>query len=264
MLLDKNPVCRLGPPSFGWATEFGAKQYWKRLMEGRPESSSGTTDFLDKFIEAKNKKPDLITDDTVIMYLMANLVAGSDTTASTMCAAIYHVLNNPSVHQKLCAELRDANLSVPVQWKELRGLRYLNAVMREAMRVNPGVGLLCERIVGASGLTLPDNGGFVPEGTIAGMNPWVINRDPVTFGKDVDSFVPERWLPAAGEAEGDFASRISKMKGADFTFGAGKRMCLGKSLSRLESYKFIATLFIVFYVSLSTFSQFFQKCISCN
>lgn len=243
MWLDKNPVCRVGPPSFGWTVQFSLEQMQKRAREGKPAHYE-YLDFLDHYIAAKEKNPEVVNDNVVMMYLIANITAGSDTTASTICAAVYYVLKHPDVHDRLRKELRGANLdsTKPAQWKEIRGLPYLDAVMRESMRLHPGVGLLIERIVPKEGLALPD-GRFVPEGTIVGMNPWVINRDTAVFGPEPDSFIPERWLAGKGESDEAFQTRVSKMKSTDFTFGAGPRVCLGQHISQLESWKFVATLF---------------------
>lgn len=246
--LDKNPVHRVGPPSFGWAVQFSMETYQERVREGK-HAQYEYLDFLDRYIEAKDKNPDIVTDNIILLYLIANIAAGSDTTASTMCAAVYYVLKHRAVHDRLREELRGSNLTMPAQWKEVRDLPYLDAVMRESMRVHPGVGLLLERIVPKEGLTLPD-GRFVPAGTIVGMNPWVINRDSAVYGAEPDAFIPERWLPAKGESNDAFKVRFSKMKSTNLTFGAGPRVCLGQHISQLESYKFVATLFSKFDVSL--------------
>jgi cytochrome P450 len=245
MIFDKNPVMRIGPPTFVWANIFSFEQLQKRYQEGNPGNKQ---DFLAKFLEIKEKNPELVSDNTVILWLLSNVLAGSDSTAYTMCAAIYYVLKNPDIHKKLCDELRSANLSLPARWKDIQGLKYLEAVMRETMRVHPGVGLILERVVPKGGLSLPD-GRFVPEGVTVGMNPWVINKDEGVFGANTDDFIPERWLQSPGESDEVYQARFSKMKGTDFTFGAGSRACLGRYLSQLESFKLIATLFSTFDVS---------------
>ncbi|KNG84908.1 benzoate 4-monooxygenase cytochrome P450 [Aspergillus nomiae NRRL 13137] len=249
LLLDKNPIVRLGPPTFVWANIFSLEQLQKRLSGGT--SPSNHTDFLDKFLETKKKYPDLVNDNTVVGYLLSNTLAGSDTTGSTMCSAVYHILKHPRVYRKLCDELYAAKLPLPARWKDLQGLTYLDAVMRESMRVNPGVGLMLERIVPEGGFTLPD-GRFIPEGTIVGMNPWVINKNEAVFGANTEDFIPERWLPSSGESEEAYQARFSKMKSTDFSFGAGPRMCMGRYLSQLESYKLIATLFSTFEMELAS------------
>lgn len=245
--LDKNPVLRVGPPSASWTVQFAMEQYQKRVREGK-STQYDYVDFLDRYIDSKGKNSDVVDDSTILSYLLANLMAGSDTTASTMGAAVYYILKHPSIYKCLREELTAANLSTPAQWKQIRDLPYLDAVMRESMRLNPGVGLLVERVVPKEGFTLPD-GRFVQGGTIVGMNPWVINRQTAIFGPEPDSFIPERWLPAEGESDEAFNARLSKMKSTDFTFGAGPRICLGRNISLLESYKFIATVFNVFDVS---------------
>ncbi|KAJ5590564.1 cytochrome P450 [Penicillium hetheringtonii] len=241
-LFDKNPIMRIGPPTFGWANIFSLEQLQKRYQDGKKGDKQ---DYLAKFLEIKEKNPELVNDNVIILWLLSNVLAGSDSTAYTMCAAIYYVLKHPKVHSKLVAELRGANLALPAKWKDIQGLKYLEAVMRETMRVHPGVGLILERVVPKGGLSLPD-GRFVPEGVIVGMNPWVINKNEQVFGANPDDFIPERWLPAAGESDEAYEARFSKMKSTDFTFGAGSRTCLGRYLSQLESYKLIATLFSTF------------------
>jgi cytochrome P450 len=245
MILDKNPIMRVGPPTFVWANIFSLEQLQKRYKEGNPGNKQ---DFLGKFLEIKEKNPELVNDNTIILWLLSNVLAGSDSTAFTMCAAIYYVLKNPNVHTKLCAELRDANLTLPARWKDIQWLKYLEAVMHETLRIHPGVGLILERVVPKGGLSLPD-GRFVPEGVVVGMNPWVINKDEGVFGANTDDFIPERWLQNSDESDEVYQARFSKMKSTEFTFGAGSRACLGRYLSQLESFKLIATLFSTFDVS---------------
>ena len=74
-----------------------------------------------------------------------------------------------------------------------------------------------ERIVPPSEATIC--GAFVPGGTLVGCNQWVVQRDKDTFGKDCDTYCPERWL---GDAE-----RTRRMERAMFQFGTGTHVCLG-------------------------------------
>ncbi|KAJ5703005.1 hypothetical protein N7488_010553 [Penicillium malachiteum] len=255
-LLDKNPIMRIGPPTFVWANIFSLEKLRERYQE-RSKNAAPKVDFLSKFLEIKEKSLELVDDNVVILWLLSNVLAGSDSTGSTICATIYHVLKKPAVYKKLCAELRAANLSLPAKWKDIQGLEYLEAVMREAMRVHPGVGLLLERVVPKGGLTLPD-GRFVPEGTIVGMNPWVINRNETVFGANTDEFIPERWLQGPDESDETYQTRFKKMKSTDFTFGAGSRTCLGRHMSQLESFKLIATLFSTFDMELPSLDHQWQ------
>jgi cytochrome P450 len=246
--MDKNPIYRFGPPTFSWATAFSIEALAKRQAEIKEGAPREYEDFLDKFLETKKKHPELVDDNMVVTYLLSNVLAGSDTTAITLCAATYYVLKNPQVQRKLEKELDNANLEFPVSWKATQSLPYLEAVMLEAMRIHSGVGLMLERIVPSEGFTFPD-GRYIPAGTIVGMNPWVIHRNEEVFGPDVETFRPERWLQYDDESEEGYEARKKKMKGANLAFGAGPRTCIGKFLSMLESYKLIATMFGMFDVS---------------
>lgn len=199
---------------------------------------------MDIFLELKEKN-EIVDNEAIMMYLMGNVVAGSDTSASLMRSAVYHVLKTPSVHDELCNELRAAKLSGLAQWNDIRGLKFLDAVMRESARIAPSIGLMIERVAPDGGLWLPDNR-FIPEGTVVGMNPWVVNRTESIFGSCPDSFDPNRWLQGADETKENYHARLQKMKGTDLTFGHGPRACLGRYLAQMESSKLIATLFNTF------------------
>lgn len=117
----------------------------------------------------------------------------------------------------------------------------LDAVIKESMRLHPGVSMPLERWVPPGGLNLP-NGTVVPAGTKVGINPYIIHRNKSIYGDDAETFRPERWLRSDGETEEAFEERIRSYNRNDLTFGAGSRICLGRHLSILESYKIVATL----------------------
>ena len=208
---------------FAWASAFIQDRYQKRTKE-QSQTVHRTTDFMDRVIQVQAKFPEIVDNVTATIYLLANVAAGSDTTASSMSSSIYHVLKHLDVHARLCHELDTAQLSLPARWRDLQQLPYFTAVMREAKQIHPGVGMMLERVVPTGGVSLPD-GRFVPEGTIVGINPSVVNRDLETFGPDADQSVPERWLRGPGETEEAYQSRLTRMQRAILTFGAGPRRC---------------------------------------
>lgn len=175
-------------------------------------------------------------------------MAGSDTTGITLCAIFYYVLKNPEIHQKLRTALREANLTLPITYGDTKDIPYLNAIISEASRMHPGIGLPLERVVPEEGLCLPD-GRFLPAGTLVGMNAWVLNRDKAVYGPDADEFIPERWLQRGEETVADWKERKRMMREKGLSFGAGNRGCLGKNASLIEMYKLTATLFSLYEVS---------------
>lgn len=139
--------------------------------------------------------------------------AGSDTTAIALRAVVYFLCKNPDRLIKLQAEIDDAErlgaLSETITYAEALKLPYLQAVLKEAMRLHPSTGFIMGRIVPEGGTVLL--GHKIPEGvrrlylktlrtttdnhkTTVGINSWVAHRNSSVFGEEVESFIPERWL----------------------------------------------------------------------
>ncbi|KAJ5988940.1 hypothetical protein N7481_004150 [Penicillium waksmanii] len=261
-LFIKNPLRGIiQGGSTGAVARFARARLDERLQEsklgGTVEKESPVPqqrDFLARFLEAKNQHPNIVNENQVFSYTISNMNAGSDTTAISLRAVLYYTLKTPQVASKLQNELdtalKENRITLPVSWKQSQEqLPYLDAVIKEALRLHPAVGLLLERKVPQGGLQLPNGGPYLPAGTIVGANPWIIHRHAL-FGEHVDSFRPERWLPANGESGPGFQSRKQKMLRATLTFGAGSRTCIGKNISLLEIYKLIPSLFLAYDIRL--------------
>ena len=91
----------------------------------------------------------------------------------------YYLLKNPRTYNTLVDQILSfdarGELSEYITYNEAQRMPFLQACMREALRMHPAVGLLLERIVPPEGATI--SGAFLPGGTIVGMNPWVAARD---------------------------------------------------------------------------------------
>jgi hypothetical protein len=94
------------------------------------------------------------------------MVAGSDTTAITLSACLYYLLKNPQTFARLRSEVdqfrREHNSNRTVNFKESQEMPYLQAVIKETLRVHPATGLPLERVVPKGGATIC--GRFFPEG----------------------------------------------------------------------------------------------------
>lgn len=165
--------------------------------ETKDPSTMDLNDLLGRFKRFKDGEK-VMDDKELMSHAGANVLAGSDTTAATLRALFYNMCRNPEVHEKLLAEIDEAEedglLSDPVTFEEAQRLRYFQAVVKEALRIHPAVGLLLERLVPAGGADI--GGVWLPEGTIIGINPWVAARDRSVYGEDAYTFRPERWLEA--------------------------------------------------------------------
>lgn len=142
-------------------------------------------------------------------------------------------MKSPSCLSKLTAEIEAAPRDEYFSWGNVKSLPYLQACIKEAMRLHPVVGLLLERVVPKGGVEL--NGQYFPEGTIMGCNPWIVHRDKDLYGPDAEEFRPERWLDASAE-------KLRAMERASLAFGSGSRICIGKHISMVEMSKLVPEL----------------------
>lgn len=187
------------------------------------------------------------------------IFAGSETTAISLSAVFYNLVQHPRVYKKLMAELDEASKNGTiadrennkVSWAETQKLPYLDACIQESMRVHPAAGLILERVVPPQGVEIL--GEFIPGGTIIGCNAWVLHRRPEIFGEDVDDFRPERWIEAS-------PAKLKDMKATMFQFGAGARTCLGKNISLLEMYKLVPTFLRNFEVKMEEEEKYRHYC----
>ncbi|KAM7198734.1 benzoate 4-monooxygenase [Naviculisporaceae sp. PSN 640] len=246
--LDKNPIVRIGPGAFTSLMKVAVDGYTARLTGADKERgfNPDRPDYLQHFINAKNEDPETVNDASVVTWTMQHIIAGADTTAIVITAGIYFILSHPEVYEKVKAEVRAAGLdkNEPVPYSVARHLPYLDAVWHEVIRIQPIAGALYERHVPPEGLTLP-NGVSIPGGSNigVGLNPYILSRNTTVFGSDAEDFRPDRWLRKSGEDSDEWNARMRLQRSvADFTFGAGSRICLGRNLAIVESYKILATL----------------------
>ena len=88
---------------------------------------------------------------------------------------------------------------------------------------------LFARVAPAGGKVI--DGHFIPEGTEITSNAYVVQRSRELYGQDAEEFKPERWM----ESE----KKNFEFEAAQFTFGVGPRVCLGKDVAIMELYKLL-------------------------
>lgn len=203
-------------------------------------------DQLSRWIAMEESDPTTLSTRDIIVHTSANVIAVSDSTAIALRAVFYHLMRTPSAMVKLVDEIdqaqRDGKIGDLIKYKEsIVHLPYTQAVIKEGLRIHPGVGHLLERHVPRGGLDICNQ--HIPAGTIVGVNAWVVHRDPAVF-PEPDKFLPERWIESGSE-------KLRQMEASFFAFGAGSRTYIGKNFSLLELSKIVPLLLRDYKVSLA-------------
>ncbi|OTA92489.1 hypothetical protein M434DRAFT_396371 [Hypoxylon sp. CO27-5] len=157
------------------------------------------------------------------------LIAGSDTTSTTLSALFFYLTRNPDCYQRLAREIRStfSDGSEIYSGPRLASCSYLRACIDETLRMSPALPgtLWREKAAGVSpSEPLVIDGRIIPEGTQLGVNTYALLHNEEYFPSPF-TFKPERWL----DPESNQASRE-----AFAPFSLGSRSCLGKSMAYLE------------------------------
>ncbi|KAL2543507.1 Cytochrome [Forsythia ovata] len=189
-------------------------------LKRRASGSCWTGDFLDVLLDhTEERGPDKLDHLDVNLLLMDLFIGGTDTTTTTMEWAMAELLHNPAILAKVKQELSvEIGSEKDVQEQDLSRLPYLEAIIKETMRLHTTAPLLlphrAEADVQICGYTIPKHTQIL-------VNAWSISRD-TNYWDEPTKFKPERFL----NSEIDF-------RGKNFSFipfSAGRRICPGLNL----------------------------------
>ncbi|KAG9237237.1 cytochrome P450 [Amylocarpus encephaloides] len=216
--------------------DFTSRQISQRQEEPKSDQDEGPADMMTKVLRAHEADPEMTTFGDLVTTCRSNIGAGSDTTAISLSSIFYQLMKNPAVCEKLREEinlgLEQGRISSPITFKEAQSLIYLQAIIKESLRIHPATGLPLQRIVPPS-VPLTIAGYPIPPGSSVGINSWVAHQNTAVFGSDAHLFRPERWLEFEEQGRGGEVEKYF------MAFGLGSRTCIGKNISLLEISKLV-------------------------
>nr|QEQ76291.1 cytochrome P450 CYP82C1 [Carthamus tinctorius var. tinctorius] len=177
------------------------------------------TDFMDVMLSKLSKDAEMFSygRDTIIKATTLILIlTGSESTAETLTWTLSLLLNTPRVLQAVQKEL-DIHVGREkwVEESDIKNLRYLQAVVKETLRMYPPGPLAGPR----EAIEDCNIGGYhISKGTRLIVNVWKLHRDPQVWS-DPHEFRPERFLEEHSEVN---------YQGQNFEyipFSSGRRMC---------------------------------------
>ncbi|TKY86221.1 hypothetical protein EX895_005046 [Sporisorium graminicola] len=194
-------------------------------------------DMLTKFMEARDPDTKEKYSMKQVLFTASSVMsAGSDTTATSLTIFFGYLLDHPTCYAKLREEINQAvesgQLASPVKYAKGSQLEYLQACIKEALRLSPPISMDLPRYVPEGGAVIGKNPHPIPAGTTVGISPYVLHRNAEAFGADAETFRPERWLEGGEEGR-------KALERFNMTFGGGSRACIGKNISLMELSKII-------------------------
>lgn len=154
----------------------------RREIDGKAERGEKTgvaEPFLAKFLTKYEQDSEKFSMEHVLAGCTANMAAGSDTTGISLSAILYYLIKNPECMRNLREEIAEfqergllcASSPSAFAFQDTQQMPYLQAVIKEALRVHPATGLPLERVVPEGGATI--SGKFFPAGVSLSFLPQV-------------------------------------------------------------------------------------------
>jgi cytochrome P450 len=184
------------------------------------------TDILSLLMLARDEDGQAMTDAELRDELVTLLLAGHETTASTLSWAFYLIDQNPEVGERLREEARSVLGERLPEFEDLHRLEYTTMVVEETMRLYPPVWMLSRIAQGPDTIA----GYRIPAGADVVVCPYTLHRHP-GFWDSPERFDPERF---------DRQQRAQRPRYAYVPFGAGPRFCVGNHLGMMEAVFVIA------------------------
>ncbi|KAM7221052.1 cytochrome P450 [Rhypophila decipiens] len=205
----------------------------KMMEEGAEKEKERGYVYLDEVLKMG------LSEDHAIDQILSIIVAGRDTTAAAMTSAFYYLARSPDAVEKLRSEVKEVEAEIGGHdgmptWEQLKGMKYLNNVIKEGLRLFPPLPTNSRET--NKDTILPVGGGpdgkqpiLVPKGTPVRWSLDMMQRRKDIYGPDAEEFRPERWE--------------SRRVGWDYLpFHGGPRICLGQQFALTQMsftlYKF--------------------------
>lgn len=196
------------------------------VIAERRQKSDVRADILDMLMNARDRATgELMPDGQLVSEVVTLIVAGHETTASTLSWAWYLLSQHPHVESTLSKAL--ATTGEQISGSPAASQQYLGAVIDETMRLYPPGWLMTRRALADDHL----GPYFVAAGSEIYISPYLIQRNPALWDNP-DQFDPDRFV------RHPHAERYPL---AHIPFSAGPRKCIGDSLARVEMQIHLAT-----------------------
>jgi cytochrome P450 len=190
-----------------------------QVIDRRRKDPASSIDVLGMLMQARDPKSgQLMQDSQLTDEILTLIVAGHETTASTLNWAWYLISQHPEVEQKLSDELD--TLTPFCQFGDLPSFIYARQIIDEVMRLYPAGWLVTRKALRDDQL----GEYFVPAGTELYVAPYFIQRHPDLW-EEPDRFNPDRFSPENSK---------HRHRLATIPFSVGPRNCIGALFARIE------------------------------
>ncbi len=193
----------------------------RALVARRRAAPAG--DVLSRFLAARDEQGRSLSDEQLLAHLRLLLFAGYDTTTAALSWGIIELLRHPAVYERVRTEVQAdiGGVDVPVTVQDLHAMSYLDAVIKETLRLHPATSVLLRGV--HEPFAFDDY--MIPAGWVVVL-PIAYTHRMAEYFVEPERFEPERFLPPREEDR--------RTPYAWMGFGGGAHMCLGMGIGQIE------------------------------
>jgi cytochrome P450 len=212
-------------------TRFVAMLMAERRAAGKQAGAPGR-DLFDLMDAARDPETGAaFTDEQLGDEVATMILAGHETTATTLFWSLYLLALDRATQDRLASEVRQAEANGGL---EIERLKFTRAVVDETMRLYPSVFLIARSATAADAIA----GIPIRKHDVILIAPWLLHRHEKLW-RDPNAFIPDRFMAPAPPPD----------RFAYIPFGVGARICIGAHFALVEATLALARIIGAFRVT---------------
>ncbi len=192
---------------------------YEEIARSRADAANGVPreDVLHLLVSAKDESGNSLPDRSLRDQLVTLLLAGHETTATTLAWTFHRLTKHPEVLAKAREEVARVTAGGPLSADDVAKLEYLEGVIKETLRLFPILPLMARDLQAPARVGDRD----LPKDTCVIASTYLTHRRPDVW-PEPDRFDPTRFV----------GTRVNPY--AFYPFGGGTRLCVGMSFAYYE------------------------------
>ena len=217
------------------------------MTKRQQDGTDNLGDFVSKVIDlakavkqSPHQRVHGISEDVVIAQGTIFLLAGFETTSSTLSALLFFLAKHPDAQQKIYEEIcENVTNAEEINYEKVQRFKYTEAAIHETLRLQPPLARntrMCTSDIEINGrhrflldrdmsyYTNSTLGFHFKKGICVQIPTYAMHRMKEYFGEDAEEFNPDRF----------YSGQVDASNVLFHSFGAGPRMCLGMRFAIIE------------------------------